>query len=576
MFKLLKNMKKKNIIYVLISVMLICLQVFLDLRIPEYMSSITKLITTGGTTNEVISEGIKMLLCAVFSLGSAFIVGYIAALVGANFGKITRSKVFEKVTNFGVEENKKFKTSSLITRTTNDVTQVQTLISLGLQMLIKAPITAVWTLLKILDKNMSWTLLTFGILIALIIVVAIIMVLAIPRFKKIQKLTDDINRVSRENLTGVRVVRAFNAEEYEENKFENVNGNLTKINLYVQNLMAFMMPYMTFMMSILTLGIYYIGAVLINEAEMINKFDLFSDMVVFSSYSIQLIMSFMMLIVVFILYPRASVSAKRINEVLNVDVKIKNTKNEVGKEVGTIKFNNVTFRYKDAKDAVLDNLNFEIKKGETVAFIGSTGSGKSTLINLITRFYDVTNGNVLVDGVDVRNYKQSVLRKKIGYISQKAVLFKGSIRSNLIIGDNEDLSDLELNKILKVAQADFVDDLDKEVSQGGTNFSGGQKQRLNIARAIARKPEIYIFDDSFSALDYKTDANLRNALKKYEKDATILIVAQRIGTIKNADKIIVLDNGKIVGIGKHKELIKNCDVYKEIASSQLSKEELDA
>lgn len=480
-------------------------------------------------------------------------------------------------------EIKQFSTSSLITRTTNDITQVQMLLALGLQVFIKAPIMAIWAIIKISGKSFEWSMLTGGAVLVLLIVVVIIVVFAVPKFKKIQNMIDDINNITRENLTGIRVVRAFNAENYQEDKFETANEKLTKTQLFVQRIMAVMGPTMQLIMSGLSLGIYFIGAFIINEAAIPDRIGIFSDMVVFSSYAVQVIISFMMLIVIFIIYPRASVSAKRILEVLETDEAIKDGKltKKTTKLIGSVEFKNVSFKYPDAEEYMLENISFKAEKGETIAFIGSTGSGKSTLINLIPRFYDATDGEVLVDGVNVKDYTQESLHNLLGYIPQKAVMFDGTVSSNVSYGYNgkAKATKNQIKKAIEVAQAtDFVEKMDDKyeshIARGGTNVSGGQKQRLAIARAIARNPEIYIFDDSFSALDYKTDYILRKELKNYTQDATTLIVAQRIGTIKNADKIIVLDNGKMVGMGTHKELLENCEVYKEIAYSQLSKEEL--
>lgn len=580
MIKILKNLEKKDFLFAFICLILVIIQVWLDLKLPDYMSEITKIISTKGAVKDILIQGGYMLICALGSLVSAFIVGYFASYIGTHFAKRLRSKIFNKVETFGMGEIKAFQTSSLITRTTNDVTQVQMLIAMGLQALIKAPILAIWAVLKIVNKNFSWSIVTGGAVVLLLIMILVVVLLALPKFQIIQKLTDNLNKITRENLTGIRVVRAFNAEKYEQNKFNKSNKELTDTTLFTSRVMSIIFPFMSFLLPLLTLTIYLIGAYLINDANMMDKIRLFSDMVVFSSYSMQIIMAFMILTMIFIIYPRASVSAKRILEVLNTKSSIKETDNEEINtlEKGTIEFKNVSFKYPDAQEAMLENISFEVKEGETVAFIGGTGSGKSTLINLIPRFYDVTEGSILIDGVDIRNYKLETLYSKLGYISQKAVLFKGTVESNIRFGKEKDkIDDQKLKEALDIAQAaDFVNAMDsKEIAQGGTNVSGGQKQRLSIARAIAKNPEIYLFDDSFSALDYKTDHKLRQELKKYTKKATTLIVAQRIGTILNADKIIVLESGKIIGSGTHKELLKTCDVYKEIAYSQLSKEELE-
>ena len=548
------------------------------------MSEITKLVQTEGSKMSAILEnGGYMLLCAFGSLLSAVLVGYISSNVSASFSKTIRKKLFDKVENLGIAEVKNFSTSSLITRTTNDITQIQMFISMGLQLLIKAPVTAIWAVTKILNKNITWSAVTAVAVIILLVTILTLMLIVMPRFKKVQKLTDKLNGVTRENLTGIRVVRAFNAEKYQEDKFAQVNDELTNTQLFNQKAFSVMQPIMYLVMYFLTLSIYFIGADLINKSLMADKLGLFSDMVVFSSYSMQVIMSFLMLAMIFMMLPRASVSAKRINEVLDMELSIKDG-NFTGatKETGTVEFKNVSFKYPDAEEYLLENISFKANKGETVAFIGSTGSGKSSLINLIPRFYDATDGEVLVDGVNVKEYKQESLRNKLSYVPQKAILFHGTVSSNVSFGDNgrEEITAKKIEEAIKVAQAEeFVTKMDKtynaDIAQGGTNVSGGQKQRLSIARAVARDPEIYIFDDSFSALDYKTDYVLRKKLKNYTKDATSLIVAQRIGTIMNADKILVLDNGHCVGMGTHKELLKNCKVYKQIALSQLSKEELE-
>lgn len=584
MFKLFKNFTKKDYLLIFISLIFILVQVWLDLKLPDYMSEITKLVQTEGSKMSAILEnGGYMLLCAFGSLLSAVLVGYISSNVSASFSKTIRKKLFDKVENLGIAEVKNFSTSSLITRTTNDITQIQMFISMGLQLLIKAPVTAIWAVTKILNKNITWSAVTAVAVIILLVTILTLMLIVMPRFKKVQKLTDKLNGVTRENLTGIRVVRAFNAEKYQEDKFAQVNDELTNTQLFNQKAFSVMQPIMYLVMYFLTLSIYFIGADLISKSLMADKLGLFSDMVVFSSYSMQVIMSFLMLAMIFMMLPRASVSAKRINEVLDTELSIKDG-NFTGstKEMGTVEFKNVSFKYPDAEEYLLENISFKANKGETVAFIGSTGSGKSSLINLIPRFYDATDGEVLVDGVNVKEYKQESLRNKLSYVPQKATLFHGTVSSNVSFGDNgrEEITAKKIEEAIKVAQAEeFVTKMDKtynaDIAQGGTNVSGGQKQRLSIARAVARDPEIYIFDDSFSALDYKTDYVLRKELKNYTKDATSLIVAQRIGTIMNADKILVLDNGHCVGMGTHKELLKNCEVYKQIALSQLSKEELE-
>ena len=583
MLKLIKDFRKKDILYILISFVLIVVQVWLELKMPDYMSSITRLVQTEGTTiNQVIEQGIYMLVCAFGSLISAVIVGYLASHISSSFSMNLRNKIFKKVEKFSTQEIKKFSTSSLITRTTNDVTQIEMLIGMGLQLLIKAPIMAVWAITKILDKSVEWSMLVGICVIILLMTIGIIMIIVMPRFSKVQKLIDRVNSVIRENLSGIRVIRAFNAEKYQTNRFEEVNSNLTSMQLFNQRCFAFLMPIMNIVMNGLTLGIYFIGAILIEKAMMGDKLLIFSNMVVFTSYGMQVIMSFLMLAMIFMMLPRANVSAKRINEVLDENITIQDGSFDTDTtETGTVEFKNVSFKYPDADEYLLKNISFKVNKGETIAFIGSTGSGKSTLINLIPRFYDATDGEVLVDGVNVKDYKQNILHNKMGYIPQKAVMFTGTVSSNVTYGDSgKVITSEDMKKAIEVAQAqEFVekmsDTYDSHIARGGTNVSGGQKQRLSIARAIARKPEIYIFDDSFSALDYKTDATLRNELKKYTKDATSMIVAQRIGTIINADKIVVLDKGTCVGMGTHQELLKNCEVYKEIALSQLSKEELE-
>lgn len=584
MIKLLKKLKPKQWLYILVCVALIVLQVYLDLKLPDYMASITKIVQTEGSLiKDVLGEGAKMLICAFGSLLSAVVVSYFVTKVASTFSRDLRKDIFGKVLSFSMEEIKNFSTSSLITRTTNDITQVQMLIAMGMQMLIKAPIMAVWAIMKIYGKGFEWSVITAGAVGILLVMILILVLVALPKFKIIQKLTDNLNHTSRENLTGIRVVRAFNAEKYQEGKFASANNELTKTNMFTSRTMALLTPGMQLIMSGLSLSIYWVGAYMINDAGMLDKLTIFSNMVVFSSYAMQVVMSFMMLTMIFIFYPRAQVSAKRILEILEKKPKIvSGVFSGKTKETGTIEFKDVTFRYPDAEENMLENISFKVEKGETVAFIGSTGSGKSTLVNLIPRFYDATYGEVLVDGVNVKNYKLEELNNRLGYVSQKPIIFSGTVSSNISYGlvNNKKVSKSKIEEASKVAQAsEFIEKMEDKynssISRSGTNISGGQKQRLSIARAIARDPEIYIFDDTFSALDYKTDTTLRKELKKHTKDATTLIVAQRIGTIKNADKIIVLNEGKIVGQGTHKELLKTCDVYKEIALSQLSKEELE-
>ena len=523
-----------------------------------------------------------MLLCAFGSLVSAFIVGYFTSIIASSFSLNTRRKLFDKTINLGMEEIKKFKVSSLITRTTNDITQIEMIIGMGLSLMIKAPITAVWAVTKILGKSLEWSLLTALAVLILLTTIGIVMIIVMPRFKIVQELIDKLNLVTRENLNGIRVVRAFNAEKYQEDKFSEVNNNLTKTQMFNQKAFTTLSPVMYLVLYFLTLSIYFVGASLINNANMGDKIVLFGDMIVFSSYAMQVIMSFLMLAMIFMMVPRANVSAKRILEVMDTVNSMENGTVKDSSIKGEIEFKNVSFKYPDADEYLLKDISFKINKGETVAFIGSTGSGKSTLVNLIPRFYDVTDGEVLVDGINVKDYDEEYLNNIIGYVPQKAVMFSGTIEDNISFGstNNGKPSSGMIKKAIEVAQAsDFVDKLeDKEkshIASGGTNVSGGQKQRLSIARTIARNPEIYIFDDTFSALDYKTDLTLRKALKKYTGGSTNVIVAQRIGTIIDADKIIVLDKGKCVGIGTHKELMKKCKVYKEIALSQVTKEELD-
>ncbi len=584
MFKLFKNFNTKDLLIIILCIIFVVVQVWLDLKLPDYMSSITRLVQTEGSSmNEIILQGVYMLLCAFGSLLSAICVGYMSSLLSANFSKVLRKKIFNKVEDFGTEEIKKFSTSSLITRTTNDVTQIEMLISMGLQLLIKAPIMAVWAISKILNKSIEWSALTGVGVIVLLATIITLMLIVLPRFEIVQKLIDKVNGVTRENLMGIRVVRAFNAEKFEEERFDKVNCELTNTQLFNQKCFAILNPMMNIVMHFLTLGIYFIGAILIEKSLMSDKITLFSDMVVFSSYGMQVIMSFLMLAMIFMMWPRAEVSAKRINEVLDSSISIiDGNYYDAGLEKGTVEFKNVSFKYPDADEYLLKNISFKVNRGETIAFIGSTGSGKSTLINLVPRFYDVTDGEILVDGINVKEYNGEVLHNKIGYVPQKAVMFTGTVFYNVAYGEaaEKDISLDKVKKAIEVAQGtDFVEKMENtyeaHIARGGTNVSGGQKQRLAIARAIAKDPEIYIFDDSFSALDYKTDSSLRRELKKYTKDATSMIVAQRIGTIINADKIVVLDKGECVGIGTHKELLKSCEVYKEIALSQLSKEELE-
>ncbi|WP_312433599.1 ABC transporter ATP-binding protein [Lacrimispora sp.] len=584
MIRIFKYLKPKEWLMALFSLIFVMVQVWLDLKLPDYMSEITMLVQTPGSAmSDIWFAGGKMLLCTLGSLASAVIVGYFAARIAAAFSKRLRSLLFNTVESFSMEEINRFSTDSLITRSTNDITQIQTLITMGLMLIIKAPIMAVWAITKIAGKGFEWSLATGAAVAILVVMIGIIMIFVIPKFKKMQSLTDNMNRVTRENLTGLRVVRAYNAEDYQEKKFEEANEELTGTQLYTSRATAIMMPVMNMIMSGLSLSIYWIGAYLINAAQMTDKLTLFSDMVVFSSYAMQVVMSFLMLVMIFIMLPRASVSAKRINEVLDTEPTILDGSHTDGVPglKGEVTFQHVGFKYPDAADYVLEDVNFTVKQGKTIAFIGSTGSGKSTLINLVPRFFDATEGEILIDGVNIKEYTQEALHNKIGYVPQKAVLFKGSVSSNVAYGDNggNGFSEHEMKKAIAIAQGtDFVERMEgsyeADIAQGGTNVSGGQKQRLAIARAVCRKPEIYIFDDSFSALDYKTDRILRNVLKKETAGVTSMIVAQRIGTIMDADQIIVLDEGRVVGKGKHKDLLQNCEVYRQIAMSQLSEEEL--
>ena len=583
MLKLFRNLTKRDICLFLVAVVFIVLGVNLELTMPDYMSKITMLVQTEGSKmSEILLNGGYMLACAFGSMLISILVGYLIARVTSDFSLNTRNKLFNKVLSMGMQDVKAFNTSSLITRTTNDITQLEMVLGMGMQLLIKAPVTAVIAVTKILNKNWQWSLATGIAVVVLLTTIGILTVIVMPKFKIVQKLIDKLNGVTRENLTGIRVVRAFNAEEYQEGKFNDVNNRLTNQQLFNQRTFSIMQPMMYLVMHVLSMSIYFMGAFLIAESAMADKLSIFSEMVVFSSYAMQVIMSFLMIAMIITIMPRANVSANRINEVLDTVDSILDGNVKKGNEEGTVEFKHVYFKYPNAEEYVLEDISFKANKGDVVAFIGSTGSGKSTLINLVPRFYDVTSGEVLVDGVNVKDYDQNSLHNILGYVPQKAVMFNGSVKYNVSYGENGKgkKNNKLIEEAIKVAQAeDFVtkmdDGYDSHIAQGGTNVSGGQKQRLAIARAIARKPEIYIFDDSFSALDYKTDSVLRKELKKYTKDATSLIVAQRIGTILNADKIIVLDEGKCVGMGTHKELLKNCEVYREIALSQLSKEELE-
>lgn len=579
MLKIFSYLQKKEWILVAISIVFIVVQVWLDLKLPDYMAEITMLIQTDGTNvNDLIAPGSYMVLCAIGSMIAAVIVGYFAAQVAAGLARRLRGQVFEKTLSFSLAEMNHFSTASLITRSTNDITQVQMLVAMGLQVLIKAPILAIWAITKIANKNLQWTAATGVAVLVLILLISIVVLFAIPKFRIIQTLTDNLNRVTRENLTGIRVVRAYNAEGYQLEKFDGANQELMDTNLYAMRLMALIFPTMGLIMSGLSLSIYWIGAFLIHGANAAEKLPLFSDMVVFMSYAMQVVMAFMMVSMIFIMMPRAVVSAKRILEVLNTKITIQDGNGVAGNGAGTVEFRDVSFKYPGAEEAIVEDISFRANKGDTVAFIGATGSGKTTILNLIPRLYDVSAGEVFVDGVNVKDYKQEALHKKIGYVSQSAVLFSGSVASNVSYGAETTIQE-RVKEAVAIAQGqDFVEKLDgayeATISQGGKNVSGGQKQRLSIARAIYHQPDIYLFDDSFSALDYKTDRALRQALKAETKDAITFIVAQRIGTIKEADQIIVLEHGRIVGKGTHDALMKTCETYKEIAYSQLSKEEL--
>ena len=586
MIRIFRLLRTKEWCFVILSVLFIVAQVWLDLRLPEYMTEITELVQTEGSAMaDIYSAGGKMLLCALGSLVTSVIVGFFATQVAANLSRRLRREIFEKVESFSMEEISNFSTDSLITRSTNDITQIEMIVAMGLQLIVKAPIMAVMAIVKIQDKGTwQWSALTACAVVLLVSTILVIMLYAVPKFKRIQGLTDNLNRVSRENLTGLRVVRAYNAEAYQEEKFDKANEELTETHLKAQRAMQVMNPMMSLVMNGITLGIYWIGAYLIDAAGALDKLPLFSNMVVFSSYAMQVIMAFTMLTMIFIMLPRAAVSAKRIEEVLGTKPAILDgsASGETALR-GEVEFRHVSFRYPDADEYVLHDISFTAHKGETVAFIGATGSGKSTIVNLVARFYDATEGEVLVDGVNVKDYRLHDLYNKLGYVPQRAVLFSGTVKSNVAFGENgkPPAEDEEIQAAVRTAQsADFVEKLeggyDGAVAQGGANFSGGQKQRLSIARAICRRPEIYIFDDSFSALDYKTDRVLRSALKKETAGVTSLIVAQRIGTIKDADRIVVVDEGRAVGIGTHDELMASCEVYREIALSQLSKEELGA
>ena len=586
MLRLFKRFRRQEVLMILLSVVLIVGQVWLDLTMPDHMSEITRLVQTEGSAMaDIWANGGMMLLCALGSMVLSVATGYLAARIAASFSMRLRRDIFHQVEDFSMAEINRFSTASLITRTTNDVNQVQMLVAMGLQLIIKAPIMAVWAITKIQSSSWQWTAATFGAVVVALLLILVAVAFAMPRFKRIQTLTDNLNRVTRENLTGLRVVRAYNAEGYQEEKFRQANDALTSNNLSANRVMAIMLPGMALVMNGLSLAIYWIGAFLIdgvavtNQAAAMERLSLFSDMVVFTTYAMQVVMSFMMLVMIYIMWPRVAVSARRILEVLDTKTSLADggkTQGLPGLQ-GEVEFRDVSFRYPDAGGNVIEHVNFRAKQGQTVAFIGATGSGKSTLVNLVPRFYDVTEGQVLVDGVDVREYDQAALHEKLGYVPQRAVLFSGTVSSNVTYGC-PDASQEQVRKAVEIAQAaDFVNNIGYAgpVAQAGSNLSGGQKQRLSIARAVCRQPEIYIFDDSFSALDYRTDRELRQALKAQTAGVTSLIVAQRIGTIRDADLILVLDQGKVVGQGTHSQLLKTCPVYRQIALSQLSKEELE-
>lgn len=580
---ILKYLRWKEWALVALCVILIAAQVYADLEIPDYMSSITDTMTSAGPVEDVVRDGAMMLGFAFASLILSVVVGFIAAWIAASLSKRLREMEFSRVESFSLEEMNRFSTSSLITRSTNDITQVQMAVAMGLQVVVKAPIMAVWAITKIANKNWEWTVATAVVVVIMLLVIGLLMVFVVPRFKKIQWLTDDVNRATRENLTGVRVVRAYNAESYQEGKFAEANGNLTRNNLFANRAMSVMFPTMTALMNGLSLSIYWIGAIIISEAVGVQaKLTLFSDMIVFSSYAMQIVMAFIMMVVIFMILPRATISARRIEEVIGTEPSIRDGGAREGADgqTGTVSFRDVSFGYPGSSEDTLSGISFDVARGETVAFIGSTGSGKTSLVNLIPRFYDASRGTVEVDGRDVREYDLDALRSRIGYVPQKAVMFTGTIDSNVRYGDTSgSRTEEQVRRAISIAQAsEFVDrteeGIQSPVSQGGTNLSGGQKQRVSIARAVCRDPEIYIFDDSFSALDYRTDRILRETLRRETAGVTTLIVAQRIGTIMDADRIIVLDEGRIAGMGRHRELLETCDVYRDIARSQLSEEEL--
>lgn len=582
MFKIFKNLKKRDVCFIAICFLLVITQVWLDLTMPDYTQKLTEAVSAGSVEmSEVMKNGGMMLLCAIGSMVSAMFCGFFASQVAGNFARTLREKLFGHILKFSNAEINKFSTPSLITRTTNDVVQLQMLIAMGMQMMIKAPVTAIWAIIKISGSSVEWTTAIFVCVAIIVVTISLLVGLAYPKFKQIQKLTDNLNDVTRENISGVRVVRAFNAEKYQEKKFDKVNDDITKNHLFTSRVMGLMMPLMMMAMNGLTLAIYWIGAYLINNAEVAGRAEVIGNMTAFTQYALQIMGAFMMLVMIFIIMPRTMVSAKRINEVLDTEPTIDYKTQEVNKNGnGKIEFKNVSFAYSDSGKPCLKNLNFEINAGETFAIIGATGTGKSTLVNLIPRYYDVTAGEVLIDGVNIKEYPEEQLERMVSVAPQKATLFSGDIKSNITYGCKNEVSDSDerIAKALEVSKSDFVatlaDGIHSKVAQGGTNYSGGQKQRLSIARAVFKNSEIMIFDDTFSALDYKTDMLVRKSIREELSGTTVIIVAQRIGTIRNADKILVLHDGEIAGMGKHDELMENCSIYKEIALSQLSEEEL--
>lgn len=583
MIKLLKNLRRREKLMALVCLIFVVCQVYFDLRLPDYMTELTVLIKTSGTTADIVSIGLKMLGCTAVSALLAVACGYFASKTASGLSFAVREKLFHHVMDIGSEEMQDFSIPSLITRTTNDITQIQMIVAMGLQMMIKAPIMAVWAIIKILGKSWQLSAVTAAFVVVLIVSIFLIMSSCIPRFRLVQKMTDKINRVARENLNGINVVHAFNAEKFQNDKFDEPNMGMMQLQMKNQKLFALVQPTMGLGMNGLALAIYWVGAALVNNIALTDpaaRLSMFSEVLVFSTYATYVVMSFMMLVMIFMLLPQAQVSAERINDVLEREANVKEGGVQQGSEVGTVEFKNVSFRYPHASSEQLSGINVRVEKGETLAVIGATGSGKTTLVSLIPRFFDATSGEVLVDGVNVKDYTFAALYDKLGYVTQKAVLFSGTVRENVFFGESaQQFDDADLGSAIEISQAkEFVDKLeggsDYAIAQMGRNVSGGQKQRLSIARALARKPEILIFDDSFSALDYRTDAKLREGLNKQLAGSTKIIVAQRISTIRHADKIVVLDRGEMVGLGTHEELMKNCSVYREIATSQLSASEL--